>query len=207
MKCILHCGLLRSLQECAVARFLACGGKTLILSADCCTSVSVWLSCEAKAIFKSRKRKWKPVGHVVRIVHRRFAEHRARQNEYRMAIGSAWTDNDLIFASPDGGLLQPRNVLKRYYTLIKKAQVPRIRFHDLRHTHTTTLLMNDENVKVVSERLGHTSVSITLDTYHHVLPSMQRQAAKRIDDAYFGTSRNPKSEPISLPKTRRRKQA
>lgn len=91
--------------------------------------------------------------------------------------------------------------------LTKKAHVPHIRFHDLRHTHATILLRNDENVKVVSERLGHASVSITLDTYHHVLPSMQRQAAKRIDDAYFGTSRNPKSEPIPLAKTKRRKQA
>ncbi len=62
----------------------------------------------------------------------------------------------------------------------------RIPFHGLRHTHATLLLKEGVNVKVVSERLGHANISITLDTYAHVLPSMQQQAADGIDAALFG---------------------
>ena len=58
--------------------------------------------------------------------------------------------------------------------------MPRIRFHDMRHTHATLLLLAGENVKVVSERLGHASITITLDTYSHVLPSMQKAAADKL---------------------------
>jgi integrase len=75
--------------------------------------------------------------------------------------------------------------------MIERANVPRIRFHDLRHTHATLLLQEGVNVKVVSERLGHANISITLDTYSHVLPSMQQHAADRIDAALFHVSERP----------------
>ena len=71
--------------------------------------------------------------------------------------------------------------------LVKAAGVPAIRFHDLRHTHATLLLKEGIQVKIVSERLGHANIAITLDTYSHVLPSMQTQAAEGIDRALFGT--------------------
>jgi integrase len=65
--------------------------------------------------------------------------------------------------------------------MLEVAGVPHIRFHDLRHTHATMLLEQDVHPKIVSERLGHASVAITLDTYSHVLPSMQRAVAERLD--------------------------
>jgi integrase len=71
--------------------------------------------------------------------------------------------------------------------LVKAAGVATIRFHDLRHTHATLLLKEGMHAKIVSERLGHANIAITLDTYSHVLPSMQAQAAEGIDRALFGT--------------------
>ena len=68
---------------------------------------------------------------------------------------------------------------------VAATEVPRIRFHDLRHTHATLLLQAGTNPKVVSERLGHSTVSITLDTYSHVIPSLQEDAAKRASELVF----------------------
>ena len=86
-----------------------------------------------------------------------------------------------VFCAPDGGLLRKGNVYRRsFLKRIAASAVPRIRFHDMRHTHATLLLLAGENVKVVSERLGHASIQITLDTYAHVLPSMQKAAAEKM---------------------------
>lgn len=86
-----------------------------------------------------------------------------------------------VFCAPEGGYLRKGNVYRRsYMPLLEAAAVPRIRFHDLRHTHATLLLSAGENVKVVSERLGHASINITLDTYSHVLPTMQKAAADKL---------------------------
>jgi len=86
-----------------------------------------------------------------------------------------------VFCAPEGGWLRKGNVYRRsFMPMVKAAGVPRIRFHDLRHTHATLLLLAGENVKVVSERLGHASIKVTLDTYSHVLPSMQKAAAEKL---------------------------
>ena len=71
----------------------------------------------------------------------------------------------------------------RFKPLIKQAGLPKIGFHDLRHTCATLLLTKNVNPKIVSEMLGHASISITLDTYSHVLPNMQNSAAKAMEDA------------------------
>lgn len=71
---------------------------------------------------------------------------------------------------------------KRYLT--NYMQLPQISIHDLRHTHATILLLKGENIKVISERLGHNSVKITLDTYSHVLPSMQKETANLLDSVF-----------------------
>lgn len=86
-----------------------------------------------------------------------------------------------VFCAPDGGFLRKGNIYRRSFApLMKASKLPTIRFHDLRHTHATILLAAGENVKVISERLGHASIQITLDTYAHVLPSMQKQAANTL---------------------------
>jgi integrase len=86
-----------------------------------------------------------------------------------------------VFCAPGGGWLRKGNVYRRsFIPMVTAAEVPRIRFHDMRHTHATLLLAAGENVKVVSERLGHASIKVTLDTYAHVLPSMQKAAAEKL---------------------------
>jgi integrase len=90
-----------------------------------------------------------------------------------------------VFCAPEGGFMVKGNFLQRVYRpLQRKAKLPAIRFHDLRHTAATLMLAADVNVKIVSERLGHASIQLTLDTYSHVLPSMQTIAAQRMD-AFF----------------------
>jgi len=90
-----------------------------------------------------------------------------------------------VFCDRDGGYLQRQNVKRRSFDrLIAAAGLPPIRFHDLRHTAATLLLLAGENPKVVSERLGHANVHITLDTYSHVLPTMQKGAARKLDKLF-----------------------
>ena len=79
--------------------------------------------------------------------------------------------------------LHPQTVTQEFLKLISKSKLPRVRFHDLRHTHATILLSRGVHPKIVSERLGHSTAGITLDTYSHVLPGMQEKAAKEIDAA------------------------
>jgi integrase len=98
--------------------------------------------------------------------------------------GSLWRENGLIFASETGDPLDRRYVTThRFKPLLKRAGLPQIRFHDLRHTCATLLLGANVNPKIVSEMLGHASIAITLDTYSHVLPNMQSEAAKALEDA------------------------
>lgn len=113
-------------------------------------------------------------------------EHRIRQNARRLRMGADWHDRDAVFAAANGEWIDPGNLSRHFSRIVKRAELPMIRFHDLRHTSATLLLKEGVNVKVVSERLGHANISITLDTYSHVLPSMQQDAADRMDTALFG---------------------
>lgn len=100
-----------------------------------------------------------------------------------MKLGQGYQDHGLIVCNWNGAPIDPVDLGRDFRAAIKIAGVPRIRFHDLRHTHATILLKIGEHPKVVSERLGHTSVTITLDTYSHVLPNMQKRLADRLEDA------------------------
>lgn len=103
--------------------------------------------------------------------------HRARQVEERLALGPVWNDHDLVFPNTIGNPFDCRGLVKRNFVpLLRKANLPRIRFHDLRHTAATLMLLKGVHPKVVSEMLGHASIAITLDLYSHVLPDMQREA-------------------------------
>jgi integrase len=118
---------------------------------------------------------------------------KAAQNEQRLFLAETWTDEGLIFPRPTGGLRRPSEVSRAFNRICAEPIPPakgyrqraRIgldaRFHDLRHTHATDLLRAGVPVKVISERLGHSSVSTTLDVYAHVLPDMQEAAAAAAD--------------------------
>ncbi len=108
--------------------------------------------------------------------------HHARQATERLALGSIWTDTALVFTDEVGQPLHDTTVYcERFLPLCRRAGVPTIRFHDLRHTAATLLLLQGVNAKVVSEMLGHASVTITLSLYAHVLPDMQKDAAAALD--------------------------
>ncbi len=104
------------------------------------------------------------------------------QEAQKGLLGKSITKRDLVFAHPDGKPLDPGVVSHSFSKILIKAGLPHIRFHDLRHTHATLLLKADIHPKIVSERLGHASIGITLDTYSHVLPGLQQKAAKSFDD-------------------------
>lgn len=113
--------------------------------------------------------------------------HRIRQNEERLARGPAWEDLDLAFANELGRPVERQNLQRRSFApLLERAGLRHIRFHDLRHSAATLLLAQGVHPKVVQERLGHAMISITLDTYSHVLPSMQADAAAKLD-RFFAT--------------------
>lgn len=105
---------------------------------------------------------------------------RRRQLEERMKWGEAWTDSGYVFTREDGTPLHPATIGWHFEKLVKAAGVPVIRLHDLRHTHATLGLAAGIPVKVMSERLGHAKVQITIDLYQHVMPGMGADAAAKI---------------------------
>jgi len=108
--------------------------------------------------------------------------HRKRQLVERLSLGELWNEQDLVFPNTLGRPMEGGDFRKRlFYPLLRRAGLPPMRFHDLRHTAATLLLLSGINPKVVSETLGHASVAITLDIYSHVLPDMQQQAAAAMD--------------------------
>jgi integrase len=107
-------------------------------------------------------------------------EHRARQREERLLVGTMWEDNDLVFPNEFGGFLRGEAVRVRLHTLLRHAGLPDVRFHDLRHSAATDWLKHGMHQKVASDRLGHASVAITLDLYSHVTATMQREAVDAI---------------------------
>lgn len=108
-------------------------------------------------------------------------KHRISQTRVRLNLGPVWQDNDLVFERGNGDVLHPNIVSSRFRKLCEQTELPKIRFHDLRHTAATLMLANGEHPKIVQERLGHSDISMTLNLYSHVLPSMQRDAADRIE--------------------------
>jgi len=108
-------------------------------------------------------------------------EHCLRQMEERRQRGSVWQDHDLVFCNQAGGALHASNLRRAFRRLIARAGVPYIRLYDMRHTAATLLLLASVHPKVVSEMLGHSSVTITLSIYSHVLPMIQRDAAAAMD--------------------------
>lgn len=109
--------------------------------------------------------------------------HRARQAEEQLKVGLRPDADSFVVAQVDGSPIQPRSLTHEWVRLISKTDLPRIRFHDLRHTHASQMLSAGVHPKVASERLGHSSIGITLDLYSHVMPGMQADAAEQVDAA------------------------
>lgn len=112
--------------------------------------------------------------------------HRKAQLEERLAWGGRYEDNGLVFAWENGKPIHPDRLSQQFDRYIEKLGLPDIRLHDLRHTYATLALRAGIHPKVVSERLGHSTISITLDTYSHAIPAMQEEAAEKVARLVFG---------------------
>ena len=113
--------------------------------------------------------------------------HRALQAEERLAAGELWVDGNLVFRSADGEPLHPDRFTRRFQRLVSDVGLPALRGpHNLRHTWATLALQSGIHPKVVSERLGHATIAVTLDTYSHVVPSLDADAANLVADRILG---------------------
>lgn len=118
---------------------------------------------------------------------KRLSDHRRAQQEARLKAGSSWNALDLVFCNQIGEPYAHDYLPTLWKATLKKAGLPMtFRSYDARHTAATLLLQDKTSPKVVSERLGHASVNITLDVYGHVLPGMQEEATERLDKLIFG---------------------
>jgi integrase len=102
--------------------------------------------------------------------------HMKEQIKHKMALGEAFKDNDLICCLQDGSPINPSTVTKRFQEVAKEVGY-KVTFHQLRHAHASFLLKQGIHPKVVSERLGHSNISMTMDLYSHIAPTLQRDAA------------------------------
>jgi integrase len=115
-------------------------------------------------------------------------DHLAHQVEEIGRLGDLYKDQGLVFASQVGTPINPTNLRRRSFAaLLQRARLPKIRFHDLRHTCATLLLCHNVHPKYVQELLGHANIAITLDTYSHVIPGMGNQTARAMEDALLRT--------------------
>ena len=113
--------------------------------------------------------------------------HYSNQEKARVKAGEKWNNWGIVFANKYGGFLRPDTVLDTFHQLLKDADLPTMRFHDLRHSAATILFVAGVNPKVIQELLGHSTISLTMDNYSHVLPSMHEEAMGKMDDL-FGQS-------------------
>ncbi len=113
---------------------------------------------------------------------RMLIDLKLKQKEQRESGHMKWDESAFVFCNADGGPLSPERVSYEFRRALKRAKLPPLRFHDTRHTHASLMLKQGVNPKIVSERLGHTNISITLDVYSHLMPGMQEEAARAFDE-------------------------
>lgn len=117
------------------------------------------------------------------MVRQTLLTHQERQAQQVHEAGQSWPHHDDVFCTKRGTHLTPNYVPTTFKRLLKKAGLPNMRFHDVRHTAATTLLALGVNPQIVQELLGHTEISMTMDIYSHVLPTMQQEAMEKLRQA------------------------
>ena len=121
-------------------------------------------------------------------------KHRVAQGRERLKVGPKYNVLDLVFPREDGSVWEPESFGKAFVNLVKRAKLGHVRLHDLRHSCASILLKAGVHVKVVSERLGHSTIAITLDLYSHLLPGLQRDASDKIESSIENAIKNRRSE-------------
>jgi len=122
--------------------------------------------------------------------------HKEQQALEKAMLGMMLKEDDLVFSTPEGKPLRPNTITRAWANLARRCGLKVIRFHDARHTHASLLLKQGVHPKVVQERLGHSSIAVTLDTYSHVTPGLQEAAALRFDDAFIVGHNNKANEKV-----------
>ena len=107
-----------------------------------------------------------------------------RQDAERLALGEAWREHGLVFASSIGTPVEPRNVNRRWDELRRRAGLDWLRLHDLRHGCATFLLAKNVPDRVIMGVLGHAEIGVTMNTYAHVLPMLRQEAADAMDELF-----------------------
>jgi integrase len=119
-------------------------------------------------------------------------EHKESQSSVKLMQGLILKDDDLVFSQPDGSPYRPDTITHAWIKLARRVGLKGVRLHDARHSHASLMLKQGIHPKIVQERLGHSSIQITLDTYSHVAPGLQEAAAKKFDNAFTQPTYNPK---------------
>jgi integrase len=132
------------------------------------------------------------------VAHLLKAERRIVQ-ENRALAGDRWTENDLVFPSQVGTVLEERNVLRRFQTICESNGLPKLRLYDLRHTHASLLINEGVHPKKIAERLGHAGIKLTMDTYGHLFEGSDRDSAEKMEKL-FGGAGKPSRAPFLLTK-------
>ena len=107
--------------------------------------------------------------------------HRTTQLEHRLEMGEEWQDWDLVFCGPLGQPITEKAVRGPFHRMLAQIGLPPIRLHDLRHSAATLLLSRGVHPRIVQDLLGHSTISLTLDVYSHMLPNLQKEAADQMD--------------------------
>lgn len=126
------------------------------------------------------------------LLYEELKKHKRKQNEIKLRMGQAYNDQGFVVATKVGTFVLHSNLSRAFRLICEKIDVPKIRFHDLRHTHASLLLSLKQHPKVVQERLGHSSIEMTMDIYSHMMPNMQKEAVKELDKLFAKNTENKK---------------
>ncbi len=148
---------------------------------------------KGRLLLKEPKRSSRRTLNLPGVIVSELLEQRRRQEEERALAGSRWKEAGFVFASGIGTPIEPRNLERASSEIVKAAGLPRVRVHDLRHTAATLLLAQGVHPRVVMELLGHSQIAVTMNTYSHVVPSLRKEAAEKMEAVL-----NPISKPVGL---------
>jgi integrase len=115
--------------------------------------------------------------------------HQIRQSEERLLAGRRWVDHNLVFPTSIGTPIDMRNSLRALHQVLEQHGLPRMRFHDLRHTAATLLLAQGVQPRMIMETLGHSQYALTMNLYSHVMPAMKQETANRMNEILGGENR------------------
>ncbi|MBN8733298.1 MAG: PAS domain-containing protein, partial [Acidobacteria bacterium] len=138
-----------------------------------------------------RKRAEEEMRRIQGQVERTNSDLRRKNEEMRLLAGDHWQEHDLVFPSHTGTPLDERNTLSRFHALLASIGLPKIRLYDLRHTQASLLIAEGKHPKLIAERLGHSSIKLTMDTYGHLFPGADESSAHAMNQLFSDAYRKP----------------